>query len=168
MLTIRDQFALYCFRNQVHDAGSEGFGCRCGMQTLESRMTRVTLHNHPTQGCIPRQTGVIRFITQGFKGCVDGYGSVFKDDNRRRAHRCRLETRFRGRLVFEAHRWLYHSTLGSSVMKKKKKTGVGRDVDARQPYFSFNVNFPRYAPVYLVFSLILSSLELSDTAIYEP
>ena len=25
-------------------------------------------------------------------------------------------------LVFKAHRWLYHSTLGSTVMKKKTKT----------------------------------------------
>jgi len=29
--------------------------------------------------------------------------------------------RFRGGLVFEAHRLLYHSTLGSRVIKKKKK-----------------------------------------------
>jgi len=30
--------------------------------------------------------------------------------------------RFRGGLVFKAHRRLYHSTLGLTVMKKKKKT----------------------------------------------
>jgi len=30
-------------------------------------------------------------------------------------------TRFRGGLVFKAHRLLYHSTLGSRVIKKKKK-----------------------------------------------
>ena len=29
--------------------------------------------------------------------------------------------RFRGGLVFQAHRLLYHSTLGSRVIKKKKK-----------------------------------------------
>jgi len=29
--------------------------------------------------------------------------------------------RFRGGLVFKAHRWLYHSTLGSRVIKKKKR-----------------------------------------------
>ena len=29
--------------------------------------------------------------------------------------------RFRRGLVFKAHRWLYHSTLGSRVIKKKKK-----------------------------------------------
>ena len=30
--------------------------------------------------------------------------------------------RFRGGLVVEAHRWLYHSTRGSRVIKKKKST----------------------------------------------
>jgi len=29
--------------------------------------------------------------------------------------------RFRGGLVFKAHRLLYHSTLGSRVIKKKKR-----------------------------------------------
>ena len=33
----------------------------------------------------------------------------------------RNEKRFRGGLVFKAHRFLYHSTLGSRVIKKKKK-----------------------------------------------
>ena len=34
--------------------------------------------------------------------------------------------RFRGGLVFKAHRLVYHSTLGLRVIKKKKKvTGVG-------------------------------------------
>ena len=28
---------------------------------------------------------------------------------------------YRGGLVFKAHRWLYHSTLGSRVINKKKK-----------------------------------------------
>jgi hypothetical protein len=32
--------------------------------------------------------------------------------------------RFRGGLVFKAHRLLYHSTLGLRVVKKKKKTVV--------------------------------------------
>ena len=31
--------------------------------------------------------------------------------------------RFRGGLVFKAHRLLYHSTLGSRVIKKKKVPG---------------------------------------------
>jgi hypothetical protein len=30
----------------------------------------------------------------------------------------------RGRLVFKAHRWLYHSTPASRVIKKKKKVSV--------------------------------------------
>jgi len=33
--------------------------------------------------------------------------------------------RFRGGLVFKAHRLLYHSTLGLRVIKKKKKKGLG-------------------------------------------
>ena len=33
--------------------------------------------------------------------------------------------RFRGGLVFKAHRFLYHSTLGSRVIKKKKVGGRG-------------------------------------------
>ena len=32
--------------------------------------------------------------------------------------------RFRGGLVFQAHRLVYHSTLGLRVMKKKQKSGV--------------------------------------------
>jgi len=45
---------------------------------------------------------------------------------------------FRGGLVFKAHRWLYHSTLGSRVIKKKQKVpelegqhGAGRGDDPR-------------------------------------
>ena len=38
---------------------------------------------------------------------------------------CRNVELFRGGLVFKAHRLLYHSTLGSRVMKKKmKETGI--------------------------------------------
>ena len=33
--------------------------------------------------------------------------------------------RCRGGLVFKAHRLVYHSTLGSRVIKKKKRTGEG-------------------------------------------
>jgi len=32
--------------------------------------------------------------------------------------------RFRGGLVFEVHRFLYHSTLGLRVIKKKKKSNA--------------------------------------------
>ena len=44
--------------------------------------------------------------------------------------------RFRGGLVFKAHRLLYHSTLGLRVMKKKKKRGwmeVGSHLGRRLP-----------------------------------
>jgi len=34
--------------------------------------------------------------------------------------------RFRGGLVFKAHRLVYHSTLGSRVMKRKKFGMLGR------------------------------------------
>jgi len=37
---------------------------------------------------------------------------------------CRNVKRFRGRLVFEAHKLSYHLTLGSRVMKKKKKNST--------------------------------------------
>ena len=35
--------------------------------------------------------------------------------------------RFRGGLVFKAHRLLYHSTLGLRVIKKKKKDRLARE-----------------------------------------
>ena len=38
----------------------------------------------------------------------------------------RVVNRFQGGLVFQAHRLLYHSTLGSRVIKKKKKEQLGR------------------------------------------
>jgi len=34
---------------------------------------------------------------------------------------CRVVQRFRGGLVFKAHRLLYHSTLGLRVIKKKRR-----------------------------------------------
>jgi len=40
----------------------------------------------------------------------------------RRRHRRSTPMHFRPWLVFKAHRWLYQSTLGSRVIKKKKKT----------------------------------------------
>jgi len=42
---------------------------------------------------------------------------------RRDSPRGRNVQRFRGGLVFKAHRLLYHATLGSRVIKKKKKAG---------------------------------------------
>jgi len=43
----------------------------------------------------------------------------------------RTVKRFRGGLVFKVHRWLYHSTLGSRVIKKKKTDRV-LEFDCRQ------------------------------------
>jgi len=37
--------------------------------------------------------------------------------------------RFRGGLVFEAHRLLYHSTLGLRVIEKKKRADLVEDRD---------------------------------------
>ena len=42
-------------------------------------------------------------------------------NSRRTRRTCFNVKRFRGRLVFKAHRLLYHSTLGWRVMKNKKK-----------------------------------------------
>ena len=58
---------------------------------------------------------------------------------------CRNVQRFRGGLVFKAHGLLYHSTLGLRVIKREERS--------RLPSPS---------------SLLLSSLELSDTKVYEP
>ena len=46
--------------------------------------------------------------------------------------------RFRGGLVFKAHRLLYHSTLGSRVIKKKKKNHLQRavgDLDVAEAWY---------------------------------
>ena len=55
---------------------------------------------------------------------------------------------FRGGLVCKAHRPLYHSTLGSRVMKQRRRGTLDPS--------------PSSSP------LLLSSLELSDTKVYEP
>jgi len=43
----------------------------------------------------------------------------------------------RGGLVFKAHRWLYHSTLGSRVIKKKKGRGLTASVSMIVLSYSF-------------------------------
>ena len=48
--------------------------------------------------------------------------------------RVRLALRFRGGLVFEAHRLLYHSPLGLRVIKKKRRVS---DARVRQPQCEF-------------------------------
>jgi len=83
---------------------------------------------------------------------------------------------FRGGLVFEAHRLLYHSTLGLRVIKKKKKNA---ERDAREQVCISAPDLLERAhgaaglevPPNLTFfssPLLLSSLELSDTKVYEP
>ena len=49
----------------------------------------------------------------------------------------RIVQRFRGGLVFKAHRLLYHSTLGLRVIKKKKKT---LEVDAVMPVDAYTIS----------------------------
>ena len=71
-----------------------------------------------------------------------------------------VERWFRGGLVFKAHRLVYLSTLGLRVLKKTKKAG---------PLHLHQVTRcaeeGRGAPSS---SLLLSSLEVSDTKVYEP
>jgi len=73
--------------------------------------------------------------------------------------------RFRGGLVFKAHRLVYHSTLGLRVIKKKKKFsakgGRGALPRPRAPRCVRREDF-------FFSSLLLSSLELNDTKVYEP
>jgi len=45
--------------------------------------------------------------------------------------------RFRGGLVFEAHRLLYHSTLGLRVTEKKEKNGAVAAPGEPCPFFVF-------------------------------
>ena len=54
----------------------------------------------------------VRFGTEGLR--VEGKGLLR-----------RIVRRFRGGLVFKTHRLLYHSTLGSRAIKKKKKREGG-------------------------------------------
>jgi len=62
--------------------------------------------------------------------------------------------RFRGGLVFKVHRRLQHSTLGFRMIKKKN-TCSQRTCGAHLTSASSS-------------SVLLSSLELSDTKVYEP
>jgi len=81
----------------------------------------------------------------------------------------KIMQRFRGGLVFNAHRLLYHSTVGLREKKKKKKISS---------FFFETVLFlegceaerdsPPERTGLATFFLLLWSLEMSDTAIYEP
>jgi len=84
--------------------------------------------------------------------------------------------RFRGGLAFKAHRLVYHSTLGWRVIKKNKLSDlVGEDADEKGPFRShqiapFRAKLGREQPKGCAYSssLLLTSLELSDTKVYEP
>ena len=86
-----------------------------------------------------------------------------------------------GGLVFEAYRLLYHSTLGLRVIKKKKapitRSCQGTPVEAG--YYSLGPGTHLPSPIKTCTcecdlfptsssSVLLSSLELSDTQVYEP
>jgi len=90
-------------------------------------------------------------------------------------------TRRNSGLVFKAHRLLDHSTLGLSVIKKRRRilaearpnptsssTQHGNPTSSSAKHGDRK---PRFAPALTPdssSSLLLSSLELSDTKVYEP
>jgi len=100
--------------------------------------------------------------------------------------------RFRGGLVFKAHRLLYHSTLGLRVTTKKRRPAVQIEgiethdlLEGARPclffryrpctYPSILVNLSwhflssnPHTGIFFSSSLLLASLELSDTQVYEP
>ena len=51
------------------------------------------------------------------------------------------EKRLRGGLVLKAHRWLYHSTLGARVIKKKKYLAIDVEVGAEAKRSKLVVQF---------------------------
>jgi len=63
------------------------------------------------------------FLVSGFGFRVPVFG-FWVPDFRFRILGSGLGVRFRGGLVFKAHRLVYHSTLGSREIKKKKKCGT--------------------------------------------
>jgi len=69
-------------------------------------------------------------------GGVVETGGVLGDRSNRERLEHRVNRLFRGGLVFKAHRWLYHSTLGSRV---------GEDRVARLPW---GVRLPDYRPTH--------------------
>ena len=69
---------------------------------------------------MPGSLGVQRVRVQRFDALRGAPGTVGLSIEEQLLHR--NVKRFRGGLVFKAHRWLYHSTLGSIVIKKKKRS----------------------------------------------
>ena len=72
------------------------------------------------------------FRLSGFESQVDGLTMMFRVAGLLREQLLRRSVkRFRGGLVFKAHSLLYHSTLGSKVIKKKKLWALGVPCSAR-------------------------------------
>jgi len=75
--------------------------------------------------------------------------------------------RFRGGLVFKAHRLLYHSTLGLRVIKKRRRRLTETQRRNPHPFMALN------RLLVFFFTLVTgprrsSSLKLSDTGVYAP
>ena len=68
-----------------------------------------------------------------------------------------------GKVVFKVHRILHHSTLGLRVIKKRTKSGAGLVAQLVESAGS-SAGPNKYSSS----SLSLSSLELSDTQVYDP
>ena len=87
--------------------------------TMGASVRGLSLRGSATsrQGSSTRPRGgrpdLCRRLAPGTGSCTDRYSFQFKNN-------CRNVKRFRGGLVFKAHRLLYHSTLGVRVIKKKK------------------------------------------------
>jgi len=93
---------------------------------------------------------------------IDRFGRSVRDGRKQPIRR--NVKRFRGELVFKAHRLVYHSTLGWIVTKKKK----GWCEAARADPISAGVFF-----FFFFFTLVTGprrslSRKLSDTRVYEP
>jgi len=70
--------------------------------------------------------------------------------------------RFRGGLVFKAHRLVYHSSVGLRVIKKRRRITEDRDRGAHEEVVD------AHEVVLFFSSVLLSSVALSDTKYYEP
>jgi len=61
-------------------------------------------------------------------------------------HEHELVKRFRGVLVFKAHRLVYHSTLGLRVMKKKKRRVEPAHVHEHEPAVEQGIQTRGWSP----------------------
>jgi len=89
-------------------------------------------HRDKSREWAPLKAKVESLLTLGNSGILHTWWAALK--------RTRNVQRFRGGLVFKAHRLLYHSTLGLRILKKKKKNSErfkGQGPDSR-PGFRHN------------------------------